>query len=375
MNGYERPSRTPLAPWLLPVLLLASAALAGWYFLWPRGPGLDPNAQPRLVEARGDLAADETSTIALFKAASPSVVNITTLAARKNIFSLDLEQIPQGSGSGFIWDDQGHLVTNYHVIQNAGAARVTLADHSSWDAQVVAAYPDADLAVLRIDAPQARLRPIPIGTSHDLQVGQKAFAIGNPFGLDQTLTTGVISAVDREIESVTRRAIKGVIQTDAAINPGNSGGPLLDSAGRLIGVNTAIFSPSGASAGIGFAIPVDEVNRIVPQLVRSGKVTRPGLGVQVAHDQLAKKLGVQGVLIMGVQPNSPAQKAGLRPTRRDAEGIRLGDIITRIDDVKIRKVDELFSTLERRQVGDTVTVTVVRDEEELQVQATLEAVR
>jgi len=220
---------------------------------------VDLNALPRAITPRGDLAEEEKTTIALFRQASPSVVHITTLAVRQDAFSLDVFQIPQGTGSGFVWDNQGRIVTNFHVIRDADAAQVTLADHSSWKARLVGAYPDKDLAVLMVDAPKDRLHPIAIGTSHDLQVGQRLFAIGNPFGLDQSLTTGIISALGREIESVNRRAIKDMIQTDAAINPGNSGGPLLDSSGRLIGVNTAIYSPSGASAGIGFAIPVDEV--------------------------------------------------------------------------------------------------------------------
>jgi len=227
---------------------------------WPwRSSGVDLSALPRAITPRGDLAEEEKTTIALFRQASPSVVHITTLAVRQDAFSLDVFQIPQGTGSGFVWDNQGRIVTNFHVIRDADAAQVTLADHSSWKARLVGAYPDKDLAVLMVDAPKDRLHPIAIGTSHDLQVGQRLFAIGNPFGLDQSLTTGIISALGREIESVNRRAIKDMIQTDAAINPGNSGGPLLDSSGRLIGVNTAIYSPSGASAGIGFAIPVDEV--------------------------------------------------------------------------------------------------------------------
>ncbi len=229
--------------------------------------------------------------------------------------------MPEGTGSGFIWDEGGHIVTNYHVIKGADGAHVTLADHTTYRASLVGAAPDKDLAVLHIDAPKDKLVPIRIGNSTDLQVGQMAYAIGNPFGLDLTLTTGVISALGREIQSVTKRTIKNVIQTDAAINPGNSGGPLLDSAGRLIGVNTAIYSPSGSSAGIGFAIPVDEVNRVVPQLIKNGKVERPGLGVQVAHDQLARELGVQkGAVIVRAFRNSPAAKAGLRPTRRDSSG-------------------------------------------------------
>ncbi len=226
-----------------------------------RGAVTLERAGPRPIAPRGELAADEKSTIALFRQASPSIVHITAVSVARDLFTLNLLQIPEGTGSGLVWDDTGNIVTNYHVIQNAGAAQVTLADQSTWKARLVGIAPDKDLAVLKIDAPKSRLRPIPIGTSKDLQVGQSAFAIGNPFGLDQTLTTGVVSALGREIESVTRRPIQGVIQTDAAVNPGNSGGPLLDSAGRLIGVNTAIYSPSGASVGIGFAIPVDTVNR------------------------------------------------------------------------------------------------------------------
>jgi len=240
----------------------------------------------------------------------------------------------------------------------------------------VGVAPDKDLAVLRIDAPAGRLRPIPIGTSKDLQVGQSVFAIGNPFGLDQTLTTGVISALNREIESVTRRPIQGVIQSDAAINPGNSGGPLLDSAGRLIGVNTAIYSPSGASAGIGFAIPVDTVNRIVPELIRSGKVTRPGLGVQIADEQIAQRLGLRGVLVVDVLRGSAAARAGIRPTRRDAEGrLRLGDVITAVDGKKVETPNDLYLMLENYKIGDAVTLTLLRDGAAVQARVTLEGVQ
>jgi S1-C subfamily serine protease len=229
--------------------------------------------------------------------------------------------------------------------------------------------------VLRIDAPANRLQPIPIGTSKDLHVGQSVFAIGNPFGLDQTLTTGVISALNREIESITRRPIQGVIQSDAAINPGNSGGPLLDSAGRLIGVNTAIYSPSGASAGIGFAIPVDTVNRIVPELIRSGKITRPGLGVQIADEQIAQRLGVSGVLVVDVAKGSAASKAGIQPTRRDSEGrLRLGDVIVAIDGKNVVTPNDLFLLLEKYKVGDIVTVSLLRDGKTVQAKVALEPI-
>jgi len=304
------------------------------------------------------------------------VVHITTIAVQRDLFTLNLYQIPEGTGSGFIWDTGGNIITNFHVIQNADAAQVTLADQSTWKARVVGVAPDKDLAVLRIDVPSNRLRPIPIGTSKDLQVGQKVFAIGNPFGLDQTLTTGVISALGREIESVTRRPIQGVIQSDAAINPGNSGGPLLDSAGRLIGVNTAIYSPSGASAGIGFAIPVDTVNRIVPELIRYGKVIRPGIGVQIAEEQLAERLGVSGVLVVDVLPGSAAAKAGIRPTRRERSGrVRLGDIIVAIDGEKVQSPNDLFLTLEKYRVGDVVDISLLRDGKTVGMKVKLEAVQ
>jgi S1-C subfamily serine protease len=344
---------------------------------WLGGASLnDPRATTRSVAPRGELSAGEKSTIGLFREASPSVVHITAIAVQRDLFTLNLYQIPEGTGSGFIWDNSGNIITNFHVIQNADAAQVTLADQSNWKARRVGAAPDKDLAVLRIDAPANKLRPIPVGTSKDLQVGQSVFAIGNPFGLDQSLTTGVISALGREIESVTRRPIQGVIQTDAAINPGNSGGPLLDSAGRLIGVNTAIYSPSGASAGIGFAIPVDTVNRIVPELIRSGKVTRPGMGIQIAEDQIAERLGVTGVLLVDVAQGSAAAKAGLRPTRREASGrVRLGDVITAIDGKKIESSNELFLTLEKYKVGDSINVTLLREGKSVQVKVTLEAVQ
>ena len=344
---------------------------------WVGGAALnDPKAAPRAVTPRGDLLPAEKSTISLFKQASPAVVNITALGVERDLFTLNQYQIPQGTGSGFVWDTTGNIITNFHVIQNADAAQVTLADQSNWKARVVGVAPDKDLAVLKIDAPTNKLHPIPIGTSKDLQVGQNVFAIGNPFGLDQTLTTGVISALNREIESVTRRPIQDVIQSDAAINPGNSGGPLLDSAGRLIGVNTAIYSPSGASAGIGFAIPVDTVNRIVPELIRSGKVTRPGFGIQVADEQIAQRLGVTGVLVVDVMRGSGAARAGIQPTRRDAQGrVRLGDVITAIDGKKVESPNDLFLTLEKYKVGDAVSVTSSRDGRALQIKVTLEAIQ
>jgi S1-C subfamily serine protease len=339
-------------------------------------PGLNPQAAARKITPRGDLDPDEKKTIALFRQLSPSVVYITTIARRRDVFSLNQFEIPQGSGSGFIWDQDGHIITNFHVLQGASGAKVTLADHSEWDAQLLGVAPDHDLAVLSIEAPARQLPPIPIGTSADLQVGQRVYAIGNPFGLDQTLTTGIISALGREITSVTNRTITGVIQTDAAINPGNSGGPLLDSAGRLIGVNTAIYSSSGANAGIGFAVPVDTVNRIVPQLLRSGQIVRPGVGVRIADDATANRLGVRGVLIIQVDPSSAAAAAGLRGTRRNEQGrLILGDIIVGIDAREVNSVGDLQDALDQHAVGDKVQVAILRDNRRLTVPIVLQALQ
>jgi S1-C subfamily serine protease len=338
---------------------------------------LDPNATPRAVAPSKGLWQNEKDTIALFHAAAPSVVYITTLAVQGDQFGLNLEEVKQGTGSGFVWSDEGYVVTNFHVVQGAQRYQVTLADHSTWKGSLVGQYPDKDLAVLKIFAPKDKLPPLPIGQSSDLQVGQYVFAIGNPFGLDHTLTTGVISALGRQIESATGSAISNAIQTDAAINPGNSGGPLLDSSGRLIGVNTAILSPAKVNAGIGFAIPVDEVNVVVPQLIAKGQIIRPGLGVQVADDSIAQKLGIHGVLILNVLPNGPASKAGLQPTRRDEDTgeITLGDVITAIDKQPINKTSDLYDALGKHKVGDTVTVTVQRNGKSREVQVTLEGMQ
>ena len=334
----------------------------------------DRTARPRLVTPRGDLAQDEKSTIELFKQVSPSVVYITSIALRRDYLSFRALEIPRGTGSGFIWDDNGYVVTNFHVIQEAQVAEVTLADGSPWQARLVGAEPDKDLAVLKIDAPGKRLPPISVGSSSGLEVGQKVFAIGNPFGFDQTLTTGVISGLGREIESVTGRPIQGVIQTDAAINPGNSGGPLLDSAGRLIGINTAIVSPSGAYAGIGFAVPVDAVNRMVPQLIRHGKVDKPVLGITIADDGVVRRLGAEGVLVLEVARGGPAAIADLRPTRRDARGrVVLGDIIVAIDDQKVSESKDLFRILDSHNIGDTVRLRIRRPDGEVEVDVRLQA--
>jgi len=325
------------------------------------------------VAPRGDLAADEQSTIELFKKSSASVVHITTHKLERDFFTLNLYKIPRGTGTGFVWDQAGHIVTNYHVIRDADIAYVAFADHSSYAAKLVGVAPAKDIAVLRIDAPAKKLSPLPLGGSHDLEVGQKTFAIGNPFGLDHTLTTGIVSALGREIESATGVPIKDVIQTDAAINLGNSGGPLLDSAGRLIGMNTAIYSPSGAYAGIGFAIPVDTVRWVVPELIQNGRIILPGLAIDVAPDQITKQYEIPGVLILDVEPDSSAAQAGLRPTRRAATGqVIPGDIITAIDDTPIQTTNELLLAFEKYKVGDKVTLTVIRNGKKEKVPVVLE---
>ena len=316
-------------------------------------------SQSKPVVARGKLADDEASTIELFKNSGGSVVHVTSV--RRDSLSAKPFEIPLGTGSGFIWDASGHVVTNHHVIESGNGARVTLNDSTTWPATIVGRAPDKDLAVLRIEAPTDKLIPLSIGSSTDLLVGQKVFAIGNPFGFDQTLTTGIISGLGREIKSRSGRPIQDVIQTDAAINPGNSGGPLLDSSGRLIGVNTAIFSPSGAYAGIGFAVPADTVNRIVPQLITKGQIDRPGLGISISTDQVARKLRKTGVLILEVSKGSAAERAGLVATQSDPSGQWiLGDIIVGLGNAKVETRTDLFRALDRYKVGDEVAVLVER---------------
>lgn len=348
---------------------------------WPlMGAGVA--ATPRTVPPREDLAEDEKRTIELFRRSGPSVVYITTLTRRFDPWrSWGITEVPQGTGSGFIWDSHGHVITNFHVVERAvihrttTSAQVVLHDHSRYPAKVVGVSPDHDLAVLKIEVPQDASLPLGVGTSRNLLVGQKVLAIGKPFGLDQTLTTGILSALGRRIRSANGRTIEGVIQTDAAINPGNSGGPLLDSGGRLIGVNTAIASPSGASAGIGFAIPVDTVKRVVPQLIAHGKYVRPRLGIQ-ARDQVSRAVlgrsGIRGVLVLTVEPGSGAARAGLRPTKLTSHGTVIpGDIIQKIDDRQVGSLDDLLGALEKYEQGDTVAVTILHQRQLKQVSVEL----
>lgn len=392
------PSRGPwgaLVPWLfliVAVLLVYNTWMSGrrrpndpnvWVQQRPMGRVLDEDAAdtesgPRFVQAgsaevvngraiaperpiapRSELDSDEKKTISLFRQCSPSAVYINSSVKAINRFTMDPIEIPSGTGSGFVWDQEGHIVTNFHVVEEGQKYQVILADQTSLSATLVGGEPDKDLAVLKVDAPAKLLNPVKVGTSHDLEVGQNVYAIGNPFGFDQTLTTGVISGLDREIRSRSGRRILGVIQTDAAINPGNSGGPLLDSSGRLIGVNTAIFSPSGAYAGIGFAIPVDIVNRIVPQIIKYGRVIdKPRLGVELGPD---RKILSGGVLVLKVLEGSAAAEAGIQPTRvNDDDNIELGDVIVGIDRDRITNSKELFDYLDTKQAGDLIRVHVIR---------------
>jgi len=361
--AYPQPPRpastSPLTRWLpfLVIVLSFLLVLQAWMprlIDWSAG-----EATARPIAPRGNLAEDEESTINLFRDASKSVVYITTTEVGRDFFFNVLE-IPRGTGSGFVWDERGHIVTNYHVVRDAARVRVTLPDQSTWPATVVGASPERDLAVIRVTAPSGRLPPLLVGESNNLQVGQKVFAIGNPFGLDQTLTTGILSGLGRQIPS-QNGVMEDLIQTDAAINPGNSGGPLLDSAGRLIGVNTAIYSPSGASAGVGFAIPVDTVQRIVPQLINDGRVLHPDIGARYVPDQITQRLGLEGVMIGEVDPNSAAAQAGLTGVRQAADGeILLGDLIVAVDGKPVAQVQEFLKLLENYKVGQTVALTITR---------------
>jgi len=359
------------------LLAAANQGVAGAEWGKPLGAGYEgAEVKPRPVTpAPAELGPDERATMAVFERATKSVVFISNTAIQRDFWSFDMLEVPQGSGSGFVWNKQGHIVTNFHVIYGANAIKVTLGDRSEHHAKLVGADPDHDLAVLQIQVPETTLEPLAIGTSQDLRVGQKVLAIGNPFGLDHTLTTGVVSALGRTIKSLSNRTIEGVVQTDAAINPGNSGGPLLDSAGRLIGVNTQIISPSGAYAGIGFAVPVDTVNRIVPELIRHGKLIRPGLGVSLVPDAMARRWGIKGLVIGKVARGGSAERAGLKGARETPTGrIELGDIVVGVAGKPVMTIDELMDVLEHHKVGDQVVVEILRENRREKVTVTLQAV-
>ena len=353
-------------PGTILVLLLVLGALL--YYLDPFGMRERRIVSvPREILPRGDLASFEKATIEIFNTAAPSVVYIFTENAVTGFFGN--RQIRQGNGSGFLWDTHGHVVTNFHVVEGARRVQVRLESGEAIDATFVGGSPDHDRAVIRLRKVSALIQPIPVGKSGDLQVGQAVFAIGNPYGLARTLTTGVISALDRRLPTAAGREVLGVIQTDAAINPGNSGGPLLDSAGRLIGVNTAIISGSGSSAGIGFAVPVDVVNEVIPQLITRGKVPRPGIGIVVLDEERTARLGIAGVVIERVVPGSEAARAGL--VGIDYDNRRLGDVIVAVDGEPVTVLEDFVRLLQQRAIGQEILLDVRRDEATHKVAVTI----
>lgn len=368
---------------LLWLTVAAAALIALWRWLpapdsWlpGRADPVQAGSAPRPVVAGGDLAADEAATIALFERSRDSVVFISTRQQVQDVWTRNVMTVPRGTGSGFIWDEQGHIVTNFHVIQGASEASVRLSNGREVRAALVGASPAHDIAVLRIGVAFNRPAPVPLGRSSTLKVGRKVFAIGNPFGLDWTLTTGIVSALDRSLPSESGVTIEHLIQTDAAINPGNSGGPLLDSSGRLIGINTAIYSPSGASAGIGFAVPVDTVNRVVPQLIRNGKYLRPALGIEVdesLNQRLTALLNIEGVIVLRVNPGSAAAAAGLKGAMVSRDGgIVAGDVITGVEGKPVAGVGQLLGRLDDFKVGDAVKLQVLREGKPQDVVVTLQ---
>jgi len=336
------------------------AALAGVLLAYAalnirQAPWIGSNA--RAVEQRGPLSDAERANIEIFEKVSPSVVQVVAAQSTANPLSEETEG-GVASGTGFVWDNNGHVVTNNHVVQNANEVAIRFASGEVTRADIVGTAPNYDLAVLRIRSARGLPPPVAVGSSSDLKVGQFAFAIGNPFGLDQSMSSGIISALKRRLPTSSGREIANVIQTDCAINPGNSGGPLLDSAGWLIGVTTAILSPSGSNAGIGFAIPVDIVNRVVPDLIRNGRVPTPGIGIVSASEADAARLGTEGVIVLRTAPGSPAERAGIRGG--DFASGKLGDIITTADGKQVRRLSDLTDQLERIGVGKTIELTLKR---------------
>ncbi len=359
-------SRTFCTAWLgaIGCYVLTSFGCPGW-----------SEAAPRPITPRGPLTAEEKNNITVFESSKGSVVYISTTEQVLDYWTLRVQTVPHGTGSGFIWDSAGHVVTNLHVIADASTATVRLADGKDYPAKLIGVSRTHDIAVLQIKIPTSSAVPIPIGTSHDLQVGQKVYAIGNPFGLDWTLTTGIVSALDRSLTGENGVLIQHLVQTDAAINPGNSGGPLLDSAGRLIGMNTAIYSPSGASAGVGFAVPVDTVNRVVPELIAKGRYASPSLGIQTDETlsrAIARQLGVEGAAILQVRPGGPAALAGLRGARFGRRNsIYAGDVIVALNGKPVDSVARLLALLDDCKPGQVVQLKVWRDGKELQAPVTL----
>ena len=360
-SPYDRPPPRPLA--VLPLVLAGAALTLTLFLLWERvfPPQLHDDAEPRVITPRGELAPFEKTIIDVYEANRASVVHITSPEVIVRTPYYGYARLEAGTGTGFVWDDRGYVVTNYHVVQGRDETNilVRLANQKEYAARLVGYRADLDIAVILILGLNTELRPVPIGTSADLLVGQTVLAIGNPFGLDHTLTTGVISALDRTIESVVQTEITGTIQVDAAINPGNSGGPLLDSAGRLIGMNTAIKSPTGASAGIGFAVPVDTINSVVPRLIRGAPpvTERALLGISAS---LIRFRGQLIVMVSSVSPGSGAAAAGLRGERRVGGQRILGDVITAIEGTPVRHPQDIPALIEDRSPGDRVQVDVIR---------------
>ena len=364
--------------YLFGILLLTGGFIIGVSWKNTDKETEEPRAQAYQDEVAKDildaLQPNEKATIQLFEEACPSVAYITTSAFRKNYYTRSISEVPQGSGSGFLWDKEGHIVTNYHVLQGADKFQVQLSHNTgALEAELVGVAPSKDLAVIKLKEFPESLSPLPVGGSENLLVGQSVYAIGNPFGLDYTLTTGIISALGREIQGTDGTPIKDVIQTDAAINPGNSGGPLLNSSGELIGVNTAIYSPSGAYAGIGFSIPVDVVKWVVPELIKYGKIQRPTLGISIASPRVTAQLRIKGILIIDVEKGGAAELAGLRPTTRNSYGdIELGDVIVKIGDNPIEKYGDLVLALEKYKPGEEVKIKILREDKEKEVDLVLD---
>jgi S1-C subfamily serine protease len=310
-------------------------------------------------------ASDEQNNIEIYRSLSPGVVNVHSTSYARDFFGFVEPQ--EGSGSGSVIDQQGNILTNYHVIEGATKLAVSFGGQKNYAAKVVGGDPDTDLAVIKlIEMPKEPLTIVPLGDSDKLEVGQKVLAIGNPFGMDRTLTTGVISGLQRPIRARNGRPIEGAIQTDASINPGNSGGPLFDSHGRMIGINSQILSPSGASAGVGFAVPVNIAKRIVPELVRSGEIHRPKLGITTRDVETLKnqvELPVSdGVLIWQIAPGGPAANAGLHGLTQTENGdVEIGDVIVGIDNEKVANTDDLYRILNKRAMGAQVQVQIVRN--------------
>ena len=377
-NGPRKWELTMAKRFSVPLVLLSAAlgALVTLVFVNCRGEHrVPPDAQAKSTPPGGSIlatpsqppassrTADERNTIEVFAKTGASCVFVTQRQVIVDYFAGRLHDVPAGSGSGFVWDRDGHVVTNFHVIAEAQTLTVTMHDQKTYQANVVGAEPRKDIAVLHIDAPAEALVPVPHYTGRfDVQVGEKVIAIGNPFGLDQTLTTGVVSALGRQVEGIGGVTIRQMIQTDAAINPGNSGGPLLDSSGHLIGMNTMIYSRSGASAGIGFAVPAQTISRVVSQLIKYGKVKQVGIGIEIDPSQrIERRLGIQGVVVIDVLPNGPAAKAGVHGLSQGPSGLRLGDTIVAIDGKSIKDYDDLYNTLDGRRPGETVKVALLRD--------------